>query len=497
MFQSDDSPPVYDCLAACFFGNRLRSSKWDEKKEFLATRDLVEIGETWKLLFPVQPARSKNFVYINQKPIPQQQAAIKVFYVAVRTKDGELMDLQHELELLGDFSSLATEKVVARLKLLFTDAKRTNFVAQPRCIFSTPADLYTEIEDRGDGCGFFSKELFTKLFDDENKRRKYKDVAALQVRIVCPRLGFFKGVLMLKDIMSGHMVQLPPSMKKVPPSKHDDLKETAVILIRQTFPSLANITLEKYWKTGQITESDTRTREQGMKDGFIKFLSKAFKMKDSELQKILSDSKRLPSIKHVGVVGVADCTDAIPSGMAYLSGFQNIPNFQVALKQRSLFVSRFPCIERNDARRVTIVTTKPSQMAPSQWEFLQSLPFGVIMFGFDAGKRATPAQIANGDLDGDLYFVSWDQRLLDLDLLPIFQVACSEEPTVRALPRNPHWLESAHEVMTNVENSGKYGILISRVYRLWEKATKELDEAEFAVAYKQSLDVSSCCFCSD
>lgn len=490
VFQSNKTVPDLDCLAACFFEGRLRKSSTFERRSFPATREMAEKGETWKLLYPIPPNHSNNR-FGQHKFIPKKRDPIKEIYVAVRMRhEDTTFDLQHELEKLGDFSLLSAEKVVARLKLLFTDAKKTGFASLPRCIFTTPVTIYSEIEERGnDGCGFFSSKLIPQLFSDERMREKYMNVVAVMVRIVCPKLGIFKGVLMLKDDTE-NLVELPPSMKKVLPSKHNDLKETAAILIKQTFPSQANIALENYWKTGNITITDTKEREQGLKGGIIRFLVKALKMKDSELQKILADAKKLTSLMHANVVGVADCTNAIPPGMVYISGFQNIPNFQAALERKSVFVCRHPCVERVDARRLPILTNRPLGMSESQWAFLQKMPFGVIMFGFALGRRATPPQIANGDLDGDLYFVSWDRRLIDLNLIPISIGACVDDLETKESMSNPDWLESAYKLMTDVGKSEKYGQLMGKFHSLWEKSTNVLDESDFCHAYKMSLDVS-------
>ena len=43
---------------------------------------------------------------------------------------------------------------------------------------------------------------------------------------------------------------------------------------------------------------------------------------------------------------------------------------------------------------------------------LLSLPFGAVAFSSEGSGAPLPSTVADGDLDGDLYFVCWDQTLL-------------------------------------------------------------------------------------
>lgn len=52
-------------------------------------------------------------------------------------------------------------------------------------------------------------------------------------------------------------------------------------------------------------------------------------------------------------------------------------------------------------------------MPQHHYDFLRELPFGVVIFGFpETGMKPLPETIANGDLDGDRYFVCWDKKIL-------------------------------------------------------------------------------------
>lgn len=447
------------------------------------------------MLYAFQPKKAKPRIR-KQKHFHQARTPTECYYVAVRDKHEE-SNLHLELEKLADFSMLKPEKVVARIKLLFTDAKKTGFIAQPRCIFTKPSSICGEIPERGnDGCGFFSKKLISELFDNEQMRTKFNKAVALQIRMVCPKFGIFKGMLMLKGSPSDYLVELPSSMKKVPPSKHRDFQDKAVILIKQTFPSQTNIALEKFWKTPRLaTKTDREAIQEGLSKGIRTFLEKAFKVTESEWTSMFASSKKAETVQHANVVGVADPTEGIPPGTVYLSGFRNIRYQNKPLEIECLFVCRHPSVERANARRLPILTKKPRDMAQSQWSFLESLPFGVIVFGFDENMPAIPPQISSGDLDGDLYFVSWDQHLLRLDLMELncrrISKDASEEPSnLIELESNPNWLESAYQLMTDAARMEMYGQLMGKFHVLWNNSTDEIDAAEFGLAYMKSLDVS-------
>ena len=60
----------------------------------------------------------------------------------------------------------------------------------------------------------------------------------MQIRMFCPRLGWFKGMLMKKPSIT--KVQLPESMKKVQQSRSPNCSDDAHLLVIQTFPTLGS-----------------------------------------------------------------------------------------------------------------------------------------------------------------------------------------------------------------------------------------------------------------
>ncbi len=78
-------------------------------------------------------------------------------------------------------------------------------------------------------------------------------------------------------------------------------------------------------------------------------------------------------------------------------------------------VTRSPSLDASDALVLPILSERPPNMSPEDWDFLKNLHFGCIIFsnrGDAQYFRSLPQLIADGDLDGDLYLTVWDPELL-------------------------------------------------------------------------------------
>eukprot|EP00957_Ditylum_brightwellii_P021731 1639108-Ditylum_brightwellii.AAC.1 len=65
-------------------------------------------------------------------------------------------------------------------------------------------------------------------------------------------------------------------------------------------------------------------------------------------------------------------------------------------KQRDLFVTRIPCMEPADGWRLPVVWEKPAKMHQDDWEWMNNLGFGGIIFANPkVGTKPLPEIIAN------------------------------------------------------------------------------------------------------
>ena len=124
---------------------------------------------------------------------------IKLFYAPVDTDRGK--ELHTRLEEIAAFDKIKTAyKVATRLVLLVSSAS-------PEQEFELAADKFEMLpqplpsEDSG-GCGFLNGEMLIELLSGCMGKRVCKRVSSIQVRIVSPLLGVFKGVLTKKVVIN-------------------------------------------------------------------------------------------------------------------------------------------------------------------------------------------------------------------------------------------------------------------------------------------------------
>ncbi|KAJ1619117.1 RNA dependent RNA polymerase-domain-containing protein [Pavlovales sp. CCMP2436] len=496
----------------------------------------------------------------------------------VATSGGGLprIELASELQRVGDFAAVErTSKLAARLELLCSrvpTAKRMR------------ADLFHVVPDispagalgaaMADGCGFAPEWLVTELAACAGALEPER-AAALQVRVFCPTLGVFKGMLMRRPGLE--RVQLSSSMRKVPPSRypppfrlpsfsespagqsgresaHEQAGDTlphalrldeALVCVKLVHPTRANVlrvspglrdlrarqplvqgaTLRELPDAWPQADGGTGARSrpaaalaaplgasavsavwQGWQaeplptapSEMVLRVWKALGLSEAQVAAYCERSLGASSpaaLTHASLSGVADPFASLPAGSVFAAG---VPGSR-------LFVTRFPCVKPADGRVLPLVTRRPQSMLPSQWEFLQRLPFGMLVFSV-RGERPLPEVCGQGDLDGDLYFACWDEAIVLPNLSPR-----APSPNPRVLPKPPPpalaiALRAAAGAPRALDLASVYAHLadletlhagreIGRVYRLWEAVVAQrrlgMDDPDallLADAYIQALD---------
>ena len=214
-------------------------------------------------------------------------------------------------------------------------------------------------------------------------------------------------------------------------------------------------------------------------------------------------------LKHAYVRGVADPTSKLPPGQVFLTGVKNYNTLG-----EKIFVTRSPCIKSTDGKMIPVITQKPDGMSEEEFDWLQSLAFGAIIFAFPReGCKPLPELIANGDLDGDRYFVCWEEEIISniqAETLEDVLIDSVQDQTGNTIPANSNeisqddknleessedWFRSAQDYMiANLTND--VDMLISKLYNLSEKFADEDKERSIrnpdaeacADAYYEALD---------
>ena len=135
---------------------------------------------------------------------------------------------------------------------------------------------------------------------------------------------------------------------------------------------------------------------------------------------------RLPVRQAVNVLGVLDESATIPTDCIH---FCYHPRGADGLALRTathlpagtrVVVSRSPVLSAADIRVLTIVDPAAIHPAAAALE-------DVIVFS-QFGERPAPSLMSGGDLDGDLYFVVWDQELIPPVVDPPAEYAPGDPP---------------------------------------------------------------------
>ena len=397
-------------------------------------------------------------------------------------------------ESLADFGSLKPRKVWARRRLFLSTAV-TLKVGTCGISELTQADIAMHDNSCTVGCGFIDEALLEELLGNNVAARR---AIGVQIRINVPTLGVFKGVLMRKRITNGPPIQLNDSLQKVFGSRNVDAMDSGHIIMKRVFPSNTNLQVARLFRH---EKEMTKSFRKQVKLGKDCKLSKMYKNLMHGLgvpKEVLSHYEQ--SFKrdvqnclcHTHLVGVADPTGSLPPNTVYMTGVDD------GLDVGEVFIARSPSVEPGDGRVVKIISSKPATMSQEDWEWLNSLHFGAIIFANPKeGQRPLPEIIADGDLDGDLYFVCWDKKLLAcINPLPITDDdlrLSSETEKEDGSSYDDDWFEKAQEFVCNIGSSVDVQALTGILYRKSEKIAKKKsikhpDAVAYAKAYKQALE---------
>lgn len=244
------------------------------------------------------------------------------------------MSCQDELDTIVRFGSLGA-KTCSRLEHLQSEVK---FLQDIHC-----SDIEFIEEQGNEGCGFVPQGFFGGF--------KGCTSNVFQIRIVGPRLGLIKGLLLVKRGIN--KIQIPASMLKALPSD-TSFDEIATLIIKTTAPSQPNKDL------GKLLDPNAEPRETFMEECQKPLLKLAGDKKGPTMyQRILlgfgvsetlcdayaKQARYAEGLRHATMMGVADPTGKIPYGQVFIPGYATNANnerdiFGRCLKYGKVFISR-------------------------------------------------------------------------------------------------------------------------------------------------------------
>ena len=341
----------------------------------------------------------------------------------------------------GDFDEIRTvSKRLAKIGLLFSGVKITSITLTPEQ-FICEDDFEKEMTTSekyvfSDGCGEIGSELATRLTAELND-------TSLPIGY-CPsvfqvRIQGYKGVLAIDHKMDSKSILVRPSMEKFKTHSHPylcvcdyskpytfgNLNKQYIMLLSSlgvpddVFVKLHNEHLNCLRMLTHDSEAAIRTlqwqnkfdiAQMIMTAGALKKLSekqysfviKSLKeVKQKEASRV--EKLRILVPKSRNIFGVCDPYKILRYGECFIR--VTIDGLQKTLTGK-VVVCKNPCYLAGDVRVLTAVD-------PSAKPEVASLNHLVDCIVFPSqGKRPHPNEIAGSDLDGDQFFVTWDEDLI-------------------------------------------------------------------------------------
>lgn len=378
--------------------------------------------------------------------------------------------------------------------------------------FTTAAKIEYIDENGNEGCGFFPRGFF----DGSGPRRKYDSI---QVRVIGPNIGLAKGMLLVKDGIS--KIQLPQSMIKAPPSNTSDETWVAIIM-KNVFPCEKNIQLGRYLHPDDDACNSWKKQKHKELSEMYQRMLLGFGVKEEYVSSYTELSRSSDRLKHAHLKGVADPTFKIPGDKVFISGYTSNSNGEMELFGKcfkQIYCSRSPAVSPGDAKILSVVgeKTEDMNMSDDEWALLCSYRWGTIIFGAPHDRLPAPLPniIADGDLDGDDYFVCWDDNIVGhllhaKDKLTsksrklLFELKLPEKTEHSVDKTNSfsqggdNWLSLAQDKMLDFATQNSESHITGKLYTLCTKASKKSggkidiydeDACAYAQAFKDALDI--------
>ncbi|CAF2120571.1 unnamed protein product [Rotaria magnacalcarata] len=129
--------------------------------------------------------------------------------------------------------------------------------------------------------------------------------------------------------------------------------------------------------------------------------------------------------------GVADFWNVLKEGEVFVK-ISNLGDDSLTgpgIKEQNVLVTKEPCFHRGDLRRYIAVTEDELEKRENGENrgLLRDLHDVLVFYSSAEEKFSEPAKICGSDLDGDQYFVCWDENILDNLRDPLFEPGIFED----------------------------------------------------------------------
>ncbi|CAL3973231.1 unnamed protein product [Diplocarpon coronariae] len=351
------------------------------------------------------------------------------WFMAPFVHDGSLLWDRIIIKDLGNFASIQSPaKCAARIGQVFSDT-RTAVSIDPSSVL-----LSEDVERNGhvfsDGVGTMSAQMMSKIWDKLPSKKLVKPTL-LQIRYQGA-----KGMVSIDTRLRGELLLLRRSMIKFDGSTWPDVeiceaayKPLKMFLNRQLIKILEDLGVddkfflklqaEEVQRLRSITASPInassflkrqsigipinlpwligKLADLGLdfrRDGFLRDVLEMTLLVELRL---LKHKTRIPVAKGWHLHGIMDETGFLEEGQVFCSAI--VDGLPMAIAKNDILISRAPALHPGDVQTVDGV------IPPAGSPLLELS--NCIVFS-SKGARDLPSQLSGGDLDGDRYYVIWD-----------------------------------------------------------------------------------------
>lgn len=386
---------------------------------------------------------------------------------------------------LGDFSKIKIPaKYAARVGQCFSNSKATvTLKAEELCQID---EIKSGDYVMSDGAGTISIELFWMVAEEMDR----ESINGQSIQI---RLGGIKGVVSVDPRLEGCKLCYRPSMLKFP-SEHREIEvlncaefrygylNRQIILLLSTLevPDEAFIALQDQFLTSMrsvftspvallsgLTVSNKDEAGASEMIDVIKAMIEKEKSPNTDLflrdvaQALydrsimeLRQRQRILVPNSACLMGVLDETGVLEYGETYIHiKIEDDENPQDRDITGRVAVTKNPCFHPGDVRLLTALDERTLQQRSQNPTFAFDHHINVIVFP-QKGPRPHPNEISGSDLDGDLYFVTWDETLLPKKTEPPMDYTASGRPVEDDTEMTSEKLKQFFFDFVNTDNLG-------------------------------------------
>ncbi|KAH8727103.1 rna-dependent rna polymerase-like protein [Phaeosphaeriaceae sp. PMI808] len=366
----------------------------------------------------------------------------QTWFMAPFLHEDKMVRARDVIQNLGDFTNIhCSAKCAARIGQAFSDTIFAIPIPSSAIVVETKADVERNRRCFSDGCGTLSLELFQKVWKSLPPHRRQMRPTVLQIRF-----RGAKGVLSLDETLTGQQLQIRKSMTKyvanqgwrdlelcgaaykplkmylnhqfikiledlgVPLNNFIKVQDEACSTLQRVIKHPLNAaSFLEYSHSGvqaKIPRLFQLMHYIGLSFQADRFLTDIVEVAAMSALRSLKYRARIPLEKGYLLYGIMDETNTLKEGEVYIVTEElqddDYREKNIIVGDR-IVVTRAPALHPGDVQIVTAVDVPENSPLKS----LQNC----IVFS-QQGARDLPSQLSGGDLDGDMFHIIFDPRLI-------------------------------------------------------------------------------------